>query len=52
MAVLPADHYTRTSGKYREIVSTALEVARHPGRMVVLGIPPTRRKQVSGTSSE
>jgi len=30
MAVLPADHYIE------------LDVARHPGRMVVLGIPPTR----------
>jgi len=42
MAVLPADHYIELAGKYREIVSAALEVARHPGRMVVLGIPPTR----------
>ena len=41
MAVLPADHYIELAGKYREIVSTALKVARHPGRMVVLGIPPT-----------
>jgi mannose-1-phosphate guanylyltransferase len=42
MAVLPADHYIEQSEKYREIVSAALEVARYPGRMVVLGIPPTR----------
>src|SRR6267142_3657968 len=42
MAVLPADHYIELGEKYREIVSAALEVARHPGRMVVLGIPPTR----------
>jgi len=42
MAVLPADHYIELAEKYREIVSAALEVARHPGRMVVLGIPPTR----------
>jgi mannose-1-phosphate guanylyltransferase len=42
MAVLPADHYIELDKKYREIVSAALEVARYPGRMVVLGIPPTR----------
>src|SRR6202521_4848282 len=37
MAVLPADHYIDLDKKYREIVSAALDVARHPGRMVVLG---------------
>src|SRR6266849_7165570 len=42
IAVLPADHYIELDKKYREIVSAALDVARHPGRMVVLGIPPTR----------
>src|SRR5882724_4512861 len=42
MAVLPADHYIELDKKYREIVSAALDIARHPGRMVVLGIPPTR----------
>jgi mannose-1-phosphate guanylyltransferase len=42
MAVLPADHYIELDKKYRVIVSTALDVARHPGRMVVLGIPPAR----------
>ena len=42
MAALPADHYIEQAAKYREIVSAALEVAREPGRMVVLGIPPTR----------
>lgn len=42
MAVLPADHYIEQAQKYREIVSAALDVARVPGRMVVLGIPPTR----------
>ena len=42
LAVLPADHYIAQPGKYREIVSAALDVAREPGRMVVLGIPPTR----------
>jgi mannose-1-phosphate guanylyltransferase len=42
LAVLPADHYIKEAAKYREIVATALEFAREPGRMVVLGIPPTR----------
>jgi mannose-1-phosphate guanylyltransferase len=42
MAVLPADHYIAEPRKYREIVAAALHVAREPGRMVVLGIPPTR----------
>jgi mannose-1-phosphate guanylyltransferase len=41
MAVLPADHYIEQPQKYRDIVSSALDVAREPGRMVVLGIPPT-----------
>lgn len=42
LAVLPADHYIAQPQKYREIVVAALDVAREPGRMVVLGIPPTR----------
>jgi len=42
LAVLPADHYIAQPQKYREIVTAALDVARQPGRMVVLGIPPTR----------
>lgn len=42
LAVLPADHYIAQPGEYREIVAAALDVARDPGRMVVLGIPPTR----------
>jgi len=42
MAVLPADHYIARTGEYQKVVSTALNVAREPGRMVVLGIPPTR----------
>ena len=42
MAVLPADHYIAQPEKYRKIVSAALAVAAEPGRMVVLGIPPTR----------
>jgi mannose-1-phosphate guanylyltransferase len=42
LAVLPADHYIAQPEKYREIVRAALDVAREHGRMVVLGIPPTR----------
>ncbi|HEV2193956.1 MAG TPA: sugar phosphate nucleotidyltransferase [Candidatus Acidoferrum sp.] len=42
LAVLPADHYIAQPEKYRKVVATALDVAREPGRMVVLGIPPTR----------
>ncbi|HUC53084.1 MAG TPA: mannose-1-phosphate guanylyltransferase [Candidatus Cybelea sp.] len=42
LAVLPADHYIEQQQKYCEIVSAALKVAREPGRMVVLGIPPTQ----------
>ena len=42
LAVLPADHYIARPEKYRKIVASALAVAREPGRMVVLGIPPTR----------
>src|SRR5260370_5404314 len=41
-AVLPADHYIEQPQKFREIMSAALGAAREPGRMVVLGIPPTR----------
>jgi mannose-1-phosphate guanylyltransferase len=42
MAVLPADHYIQEVAAYQKIVRTALDVANKPGRMVVLGIPPTR----------
>lgn len=42
MAVLPSDQFIAQPEKYRSIVSAALHVAREPGRMVVLGIPPTR----------
>jgi mannose-1-phosphate guanylyltransferase len=42
MAVLPADHFIAQLDKYRKIVSAALELAREPRRMIVLGIPPTR----------
>ena len=42
MAVLPADHYIEDVANYRKLVALALDLAREPGRMVVLGIPPTR----------
>jgi len=42
MAVLPADHYIQKEKRYQTIVRAALEVARQPGHLVVLGIPPTR----------
>jgi mannose-1-phosphate guanylyltransferase len=42
MAVLPADHFIAQPEKYHNIVSAALDLAREPGRMIVLGIPPTR----------
>ena len=42
LAVLPADHYIEQPQKFREIMSAALDVTREPGRMVVIGIPPTR----------
>ncbi|HXM97027.1 MAG TPA: sugar phosphate nucleotidyltransferase [Candidatus Dormibacteraeota bacterium] len=41
LAVLPADHFISQPDRYRKIMSAALEVAQKPGRMVVLGIPPT-----------
>jgi mannose-1-phosphate guanylyltransferase len=42
MAVLPADHYIEKPQKFRDVMGAALDVAREAGRMVVLGIPPTR----------
>jgi mannose-1-phosphate guanylyltransferase len=42
LAVLPADHYIAQPDRYREIVRAALDEARKPGQMLVLGIPPTR----------
>jgi mannose-1-phosphate guanylyltransferase len=41
ISVLPADHYIKDVAAYQKIVRTALDVAKKPGRMVVLGIPPT-----------
>ena len=42
LAVLPADHYIAQPEEYRKILRVAFDVAREQGRMVVLGIPPTR----------
>jgi mannose-1-phosphate guanylyltransferase len=42
MAVLPADHYIARAARYRRLVRAALALARHPGNLVVMGIPPTR----------
>ena len=42
MAVVPADLYIANPPKYLKIARMALNVAREPGRMVVLGIPPKR----------
>ena len=42
MAVLPSDSYVADAARYRKLVRAALELARTPGSMVVLGIPPTR----------
>jgi mannose-1-phosphate guanylyltransferase len=42
MAVLPSDSYIANTARYRKLVSAALDMARNPGSLVVLGIPPTR----------
>jgi len=42
MAVLPPTTYRATRENTAAIVAAALSVAREPGRMVVLGIPPSR----------
>jgi mannose-1-phosphate guanylyltransferase len=42
MAVLPADLYIAQPKKYAKIAQLALKIAREPGRIVVLGIPPSR----------
>lgn len=41
MAVLPADHYIAKPEHYRKVFKSALDFAGRPGRIVVLGIPPT-----------
>ncbi len=42
MAVLPADSYIADAPRYRKIVHAALELAKTPGNLVVIGVPPTR----------
>jgi len=42
MAVLPSDSYVANAPLYRKLVRAAVELARTPGNLVVLGIPPTR----------
>jgi len=42
MAVLPADSYVADTARYRGLLRAALDLARTPGNMVVLGVPPTR----------
>lgn len=42
MGVVPSDSYVADVVRYRRVVRGALEAARTPGRLVVLGIPPTR----------
>ena len=42
MAVLPSDAYIHDVGRYRRLIRAALNQARTPGSLVVLGIPPTR----------
>ena len=42
MAVLPSDSYVENAGRYGAIVRDALSLARRPGNLIVLGIPPTR----------
>ncbi|MFZ0880013.1 MAG: mannose-1-phosphate guanylyltransferase [Candidatus Acidiferrales bacterium] len=42
MAVLPADSYIADAPRYRRLVRAAIELARTPGNLVVLGIPPSR----------
>ncbi len=42
MAVLPSDAYIADAAAYRTLVRAALGLARTPGRLVVMGILPTR----------
>jgi mannose-1-phosphate guanylyltransferase len=42
MAVLPSDAFVADVDRYRKLVDAALELAKTPGNLVVLGIPPTR----------
>lgn len=42
MGVVPSDSYVADVAGYCKVIAAALEAARTPGRLVVLGIPPTR----------
>jgi mannose-1-phosphate guanylyltransferase len=42
MAVLPSDAYIADAAGYRALVRSALDLARTPGHLVVIGISPTR----------
>jgi len=42
MAVLPSDSYIADAQAYRKLVRAALDLARTPGNLIVLGVPPTR----------
>ena len=42
MAVLPSDSYIADAPGYRKLAQAALELARTPGNLVVIGISPTR----------
>jgi mannose-1-phosphate guanylyltransferase len=42
MAVLPSDSYITDAAGYRKLVQAALELAKTPGNLVVIGISPTR----------
>ena len=42
MAVLPSDAYIADATAYRALVRSALDLARTPGNLVVIGISPTR----------
>lgn len=41
MAVLPSDSYVADAPRYRSLVAAALELVGEPGKMAVLGIPPS-----------
>ncbi|MDR3721408.1 MAG: mannose-1-phosphate guanylyltransferase [Candidatus Acidoferrales bacterium] len=42
MVVQPSDSYIADAAGYRRLVRAALDLARTPGNLVVLGIPPSR----------
>jgi mannose-1-phosphate guanylyltransferase len=42
MAVLPADSYIADARRYRMLIRAALDLARVPGNLVVLGVPSSR----------